>query len=207
MKYKIRQGDCISSIAYRYNLLPETIWDDPANAKLRSLRKDPNVLLPGDEVVVRRKEMKNMPISTGKRHRFQIKGFQEKFAIQFKLGDEPRDNEAYVLNIDGTLAEGQTDENGNVEFLIPPNARTAKILFRDRGDEYTLQLGRMDPITELSGVQGRLDNLGFFYGPIDGKMSEELEQAIRDFQEANDMEPTGDLDEETRNKIEQAHGG
>lgn len=204
---KVKQGDCISSIAYRYNLLPDTIWNDPANTELKALRKDPNVLMPGDKVVVRRKEMKEISISTGKRHRFQAKGFQEKFAILFEFNDEPRANEAYVLNIDGMLSEGQTDGNGKVEFPIPPNARTAKILFRERGDEYTLQLGRADPITEISGVQGRLENLGFFYGPIDGKMSEELEQAIRDFQKANDLVPTGELDEETRNKIEQVHGG
>jgi peptidoglycan hydrolase-like protein with peptidoglycan-binding domain len=37
-------------------------------------------------------------------------------------------------------------------------------------------------------------------------MSEELEQAIRVIQERNNLEPTGKLDEATRNKIQEEHG-
>ncbi len=71
---KVRQGDSIASIAERFSLLPESVWNDPANAELKSRRKDPSVLMPGDEVVVRRKEMKEVSISTGNRHQFRIKG-------------------------------------------------------------------------------------------------------------------------------------
>ena len=202
---KVKQGECISSIAYRYNLLPDTIWNDPANAELKALRKDQNILMPGDKVVVRKKEMKEAPISTGSRHRFQTKGFQEKLVIHFKLNDKPRTSEACVLEIDGVLSKGQTDGSGKVEIPIPPNAKTGMISFRETGDVYKLDFGHLDPIEEISGIQGRLSSLGFYDGPINGKMSEELEQAIRDFQETKDMKPTGKLDDTTRNMIEQAY--
>ncbi|MHC4474361.1 MAG: peptidoglycan-binding domain-containing protein [Planctomycetota bacterium] len=205
-EYRVRQGDCISSIAYEHGFFPDTIWNDSKNSKLKQDRKDPNVLKPGDEVYIRDKEEKEESCASEERHRFKRKGVPEIFNIQFKIKDEPRANEAYVLDIDGELSEGQTDENGIAEIWIPPNAKKGKISFRDREDEYELDLGGLDPITEISGVQQRLQNMGFYKGDIDGKMSDELEQAIRIIQERNDLEPTGKLDEATRNKIQEEHG-
>ena len=45
-QHKVRQGECISSIAIRYGFAPDTIWQDGSNAALRSLREDKNVLHP-----------------------------------------------------------------------------------------------------------------------------------------------------------------
>ncbi len=205
--YKVKQGDCIESIAYKHGFFWETLWNLPENDELRRRRQDPNILFPGDEVFVPDKREKTESCATEKRHRFRKKGVPAKLIIRFKVEDEPRANEAYFLEIDGMLSEGQTDGDGEVEIFIPPDARKGKISFRKSGDEYELDLGDLDPITELSGVQGRLMDLGFYSGPVDGKMSEKLEQAIHAFQEKNDLEPTGTLDENTRSKIEEAYGG
>ena len=207
-KYIVKQGDCISSIAFKYGFFPDTIWDDSKNSKLKQDRKDPNVLKPGDEVYVRDKEEKEESCASEKKHRFKRKGVPERLRIQFMdEEDKPRANEAYVLEIDGELSEGQTDGDGKVEIPIPPNAKKGKISFRDSGDEYELDLGDLDPITETSGIQARLSNLGFYKGDIDGKMSEELERAIHKFKEAKELEPNGRLDETTRSKIKEAYGG
>jgi hypothetical protein len=206
-KYIVKQGDCISSIAFKYGFFPDTIWNDSKNSKLKQDRKDPNVLKPGDELYIRDKEEKEESCASEERHSFKKKGVPEIFNIQFKINDEPRANEAYVLDIDGELSEGQTDENGIAEIWIPPNAKKGKISFRDREDEYELDLGDLDPITEISGVQQRLQNMGFYKGDIDGKMSDELEQAIRIIQERHDLEPTGKLNEATRDMIQEEHGG
>ena len=144
---------------------------------------------------------------TEMRHRFVRKGCPEKLIIEFKVQDEPRANQAYVLDIDGTTFEGTTDPNGRVEAFIPPNAMEGKIVFTETGDEYELDLGDLNPITEVSGVQGRLANLGYYSGRIDGKMDDELQQAIQNFQVAKELEPTGELDDATRDMIEKAYGG
>ena len=200
----VKQGDCISSIAYDYGFFPDTLWNDPKNLELKRRRKDPNVLFPGDAVRVRELEEKDVPCATEQRHRFRRRGVPAKLIIQFKLDGEPRANEPYVLEIDGRLTEGKTDEDGIVRTLIPPNANKGTILFPGRGDEHELELGDLDPITETSGVQGRLRNLGYYAGPVDGKMSEQLEQAIRSFQQSRGVEPTGRLDEATRKMLHEA---
>lgn len=207
-KYTVKQGDCISSIAFKYGFFPDTIWNDSKNSKLKQDRKNPNVLKPGDEVYIRDKEEKEESCASEKKHQFKRKGVPEKLRIQFMdEEDKPRANEAYVLDIDGEISEGETDPNGKVEISIPPNAKKGKIKFRKGGDQYKLDLGELDPIEEISGVQARLACLGYFRGEVDGLMSEELTCAIRNFQESKGLEPTGKLDKATREKIQQAHEG
>ena len=206
-KYMVKQGDCISSIAFKYGFFPDTIWNDSKNSKLEQDRKDPNVLKPGDEVYIRDKEEKEESCASEKKHRFKRKGVPEKLIIQFMCDGEPRANEAYVLDIDGALSEGTTEKDGKVEIAIPPNARKGTISFRDSGDKYELELGDLDPITEISGVQGRLKDLGFYDGPVDGQVSPKLCQAITAFQKSKNLEETGKLDESTRNNIQESFGG
>lgn len=206
-KYIVNQGDCISSIAFKYGLFPDTIWNDSKNSKLKQDRKDPNVLMPGDEVYIREKEEKEESCESEKKHRFKRKGVPERLRLQFMDEEgKGRANEAYVLDIDGELSDSKTDKDGKVEIWIPPNANKGKITFRDSGEEYELQLGELDPVTEVTGVQARLGNLGFYEGEVDGKMSEELENAIRDFQEKKGLDPTGKLDESFRQKLESVYG-
>ncbi len=206
-KHTVKQGDCIASIAFKYGFFPDSIWNDPDNRELKDEREDPNVLLPGDAVYIREKEEKEESCAAEKRHRFKRKGVPEKLMVQFKRAGEPRADADYTLDIDGTLSEGKTDGDGKVEVAIPPNARKGKITFREEGDEYELELGELDPVSEISGVQGRLRNLGFFAGDPDGQVSPALEGAIRAFQETQDLEVTGDPDDKTRKKLEEVYGG
>ena len=73
-KYIVKQSDCISSIAFKYGFFPDTIWNDSKNSKLKQDRKDPNVLLPGDEVYIRDKEEKEESCASEERHSFRKKG-------------------------------------------------------------------------------------------------------------------------------------
>ena len=73
---RVRPGDCIASIASERGFFPDTIWNDPANESLRTLRKDPYVLQPDDEVVVPDLRPKQVVCATGKRHTFRRRGVQ-----------------------------------------------------------------------------------------------------------------------------------
>ena len=58
--YQVKQGDCISSIAFEKGFFPDTIWNHPENENLKELRKDPSVLLPGDSVYIPDKRLRNL---------------------------------------------------------------------------------------------------------------------------------------------------
>jgi len=96
-----------------------------------------------------------------------------------------------------------------VRATINPGARQAIVTFLQTAEKFVFNLGHIDPITEISGVQGRLANLGMYSGPIDGESSQELTEAIRAFQRKNlsESEATGLMDDKTRDKLKQLHGG
>src|ERR1700741_4775937 len=52
--------------------------------------------------------------------------------------------------------------------------------------------------SDALAVQVALDRLGFSPGVIDGAMGGQTQKALRGFQEANGLEITGQLDEDTR---------
>jgi hypothetical protein len=207
-EYKVKQGDCVSSIAERYGLSWEKIWNHPNNAELNQKREDPNVLYSGDVVFIPEKEVKQESGATGQRHHFRRKGVPEKLIIVLKEEDEPRVNVPYILEIDGELLSGSTDSEGRLEHPISPDAKRGKLIIGEGEDreEQDLQLGHLDPITEISGIQARLDNLGFECGQINGKLGPETQEAIRLFQTKHGLNVTGEPYEAMRQKLKEEYG-
>ncbi|MGH7150411.1 MAG: hypothetical protein ACREIU_06930, partial [Planctomycetota bacterium] len=109
IRYVVRQGDCIASIAFERGLFPDTVWDDPENAELRRERGDPNILAPGDVVVVPDKRPKEVPGATESRHRFKRKGVPERLCLRLLRDGEPRSPVPYSIVLDGHAVEGTTD--------------------------------------------------------------------------------------------------
>lgn len=69
-------------------------------------------------------------------------------------------------------------------------------------DVHRFDLRALDPAKEgVSGAQQRLHHFGYDIGDIDGEIGERTRDAIAAFQEANQLEPSGELDEATRNKL------
>lgn len=207
-EYVVKQGDCISSIAEETGHFWETIWDDPTNAELREVRRNPNVLLPGDLVTVPAMRQKQEPGQTEMRHRFVRKGQPEVFRVRILRDDQPRGNEPYTLDVDGTIHEGVTDADGNVQVPIEPEALRAKLTIGSGDDveEHLFELGELDPITELSGVQGRLRALGFDCGPATGQLNPSTKRVLKKYQSMRKLRVTGEPDEATREKLESEYG-
>lgn len=201
-KYKVKQGDCISSIAYKHGFFPDTLWNHAENANLKQKRKDPNVLLPGDEVFVPEKEEKKESCATEQKHRFRKKGVPAKMKVRLLINDEPRANEPYQLLIDDAFwKEGTTDKDGFIEQPIPPNAIKGELVVGKDGNEerYQFNFGTVAPLETEEGIKGRLQNLGY---PAD----EDLSSAIEAFQKKEGLEVSGNINEATRNKIKEKFG-
>ncbi len=204
-EYIVKQGDCLSSISDKYGLSWKKIWDHPKNSQLKEQRKDPNVLFPGDKLFIPDKEEKAAAAATGQKHRFRRKGVPEKLELILYLEGEPRRDEDYELEINGKFVRGKTDGQGKVSISIPPRAQRGKLILIKTGEEFNLELGHLDPITEITGVQARLANLGYDV-EVSGKWEERSKEALKLFQKQNELDPSGEIDEPTRSKLKEVHG-
>src|ERR1022692_4713015 len=218
----VRQGECMSSIAYLYGFSWKVLWDAAENRELKKSRQDPNVLFPGDVVkipdkqtkyyagvgragIIPEKQTKYYACATDARHLFKLNGFKAVLRIRVMKDDQPRANENYLLEIDGTLMGGQTDAAGWLEKKIPPNAVRGKLTLSNGLENYDLQLGKLDPVHEVSSIEGRLMNLGYYGGPISGFMNPDLQAALRAFQAGKGLQQLGEADDATKAALQQEH--
>lgn len=207
--YKVKQGDCMSSIARRTGHFWETLWNDPANSELQAARNDPNVLLMGDQVTVPQLRPKQEPGATEMRHRFVRRGEPSKLRMQVLRDNQPLANQPYELIIDKTITRtGTTDPEGKIETPIPGDAKRGELFVGEEPKRYryTLALGAVQPSDSLDGVQQRLKNLGFYGGSVDGNMNDDTRVAVKAFQEKQGLPVTGEADDATRDKLKEEHG-
>jgi hypothetical protein len=201
----VSSGECIASIAFENGFFWETLWKLPENAELKKARKDPFVLIPGDRVHVPELRRKDADGATEKRHRFRRRGVPSRLRIRLLEEDEPIANKAYVLEIDDVARNGATDADGWVDESMSPGARRA-VLRLEGGATYEFDLGGLDPVSTVTGVQARLKNLGFDCGKVDGIVGPRTKGAIRAFQARFALAENGDSDQATRAKLVEVHG-
>ena len=212
--YTVNPGDCLSSIAYA-NGLPDwrTIYNDPENADFRALRPDPNVIFPGDQLFVPERREKVESRGADQRHSFRLN--LSSVQLRLVLLDEdlrPMANTAYTLTFRDTTLEGRSDGGGMVQHDIPADLDSATLVtkFTRDGEEtgftWDLKLGQLDPVTELTGVQARLNNLGYNTGPVDGVQGPRTTDAIKQFQEKFQLKVDGIVGPVTRAKLTEVYG-
>jgi N-acetylmuramoyl-L-alanine amidase len=198
--YTVNQGDSIASIAFAKGFFPDTIWDHPNNEKLKNERVDPNVLFPGDIVFIPDKRLKELGKPTNEVHKFRVKNTPKTFRLQLMRGDLPVAKMEYVLEIDGKESNGSTDNDGWIIKSISPDAKKAILKIKE-GEKFEMKLGFLDPVDEITGIQGRLRTLGYYDGTINGKLSDETKEALKSFQASNAIDATGEPDEKTKTAL------
>lgn len=199
--YIVSQGDSIPSIAKRKGFFWKTLWNHGNNAGLKGKRKNPNVLAPGDEVYIPALQTKAEAKGTDARHKFKRKGEPVKIAIKlFKTDGTPRANEPYVLEIEKKEFKGSTDGDGQIKQAIPNDARSGVITLTKTKETIPISIGGLDPVDETSGVQQRLNNLGFDC-PDSGQLDDATARALENFQAQNSLDVTGKIDDATKNKL------
>jgi hypothetical protein len=206
--HTVAEGDCLNSIAFENGMLWQTIWDHSSNQPLRQLRKDPNVLYPGDVVHIPDPEEKEESVALDQRHTFRLNGVPAQLDLQFLFEGAPRANEHFKIDVAGKVTEGQTDEEGRVWVPIPPNAKKGTITLGEglEARTYDLSLGKLDPVEEITGTQARLSNLG--YGcAVSGNWDDESREAMSAFQTAMGLAVTGEADAETLERLDAMHSG
>lgn len=212
--YTISQGDCLSSIAHAHGFVDwRTIYNHPRNESFRSLRPDPNVIFPGDELFIPDLTERVEQRSTDQRH-----PFRRKFSpvlLRIVLLDEehqPLKGASYKLEVADSVFQGKTGSDGLLEHRIPANAEQGLLSVKlvrnqdETGYTWNLHLGNLDPETVMTGVQARLNNLGYNTGPVDGIQGPRTTEAIKQFQEKYSLKVDGIVGPITRGKLVEVHG-
>ncbi len=208
----VKQGEHATRIARRFGFLNFlTIWNHPRNAALKKLRKNPNVLFPGDSLFVPDKQFKKESRPTSKTHRFVIpvKRLMLRIVIQ-NYSRKPIAGTECDLQVEDKSEHLVTNGNGQIEQLILPTVEIAKLNILDK--EFSVLIGHLDPVEEGSGLEARLNNLGYYVPPADSERDkDELRSAIEEFQRDHDLvpkggRPSGVADAATQAKLLEAHG-
>ena len=203
--HQVGMGESIPSIAADNGFFWETIWNHGQNAGLKAKRKDPNQLMPGDQVFIPDLTKKTESRGTDASHKFKLKGTPIKLKMQLNMLDQPRANEPYVLKIDDQLTKGTLDGQGKLEATIPPNARGGQLLLNGGKEVIPVRLGDLNPVDDPSGAKQRLNNLGFFCGNQDGDTDDQTTAAIQAFQLKNGLPTSGQMDGATKAKLLELH--
>jgi len=206
--HKVRQGECLETIAAQHGWLAPALWDQPENEALKQQRKDMHCLLPGDVVQVPTRRPRDEPVPTDGVGRFQLKVELPKLRVRLLEDTEPRGGEAYKLEYDdGQVLEGSTDGDGWVEQPLPVGVRKAVLLLKEGVERYELVVGGLDPADTPTGAQGRMSNLGYYFGKVDGVVGPMMQAALKRFQRAKGLEASGELDEATADALRGDYGG
>jgi len=124
--------------------------------------------------------------------------------------EEPDAGVDYRIEIGARKVTGKADGDGKIKISIMPNDREGTLVIAPgtpQERQIPLFLGGLDPLDTSSGVAQRLNNLGYGPVPCGGEVSEaEMAEALGAFQKASEIEPTGRIDDATRDKLKELHG-
>jgi LysM repeat protein len=182
--YKVKQGDYLSKIAKKHGFPDYTvIWNDPHNTQLKQQRDNPNVLYPGDKVYIPDVQLRQESGATDQRHSFVTNN--GKLMLRLVLVDafeNPIANAQCALTVDGSVSQPTTDGSGKLEVEIPQDAKSGTLLIRNGSTAFEnvpipIQIGALDPVDQVSGQIARLNNLGYFAGPVSAKPAKHQSKA------------------------------
>ena len=205
--HEVVEGECTASIAADAGVSWSKIWDASENEGLREAGREPNLLAPGDALHIPEREAKDASVATSRKHRVVLAGQTVTVHLTLVGSHEPLADEPWVVEYAGKTKEGTTDGEGKLELTLPARLGSATLELPNRKSKYTLALGSLGPANTLAGAHERLHNLGFT-GPRPADAADEAptREALRQFQEAEGLEPTGELDDDTVRALQDAHG-
>ena len=203
--YKVKQGECLASIAFAKGHKWETLWQDSANEPLQKKRDEAHILLPDDVVSIPAIETKKVARPIDARHVFKRAGVPEILKLQMLDAGVPRAGLHYTIAVDDLdPVPGVTDGSGMIQQTIAPTAQAAKLVISDV-EQYELELGYLDPASTEAGARKRLVNLGLL--PDADAPQSVYENALADFKDRYQL-PAGSelLDAETQKQLKEVHG-
>ena len=205
VSHKVRQGESCAHIAARYGVPEEIVWNDAENSSLRELRKNPNILLPGDVVTIPDSRPDSSQGGTEERHRFRRLGVPLKLRLELRdSSGEPLESEECKLTLGAEPVILTSDGNGRIEIELPIDVEEGEL--QVGGRKIALSIAQLDPVTELSGWRERLNNLGYNAGAGEDKNDDQLRYALEEFQCDHGLAVDGICGPKSQAKLVEVHG-
>lgn len=211
----VAQGETLLRIAKQYGYqTSKALYNHPSNAEFKALRPDPNLIYPGDKITIPPKKEKFIPLRTNSINSFVVQNEKEYFRLQIihEDGDDIT-GKRIVITIGSQTIDTVLPSNGLIEVELNENdSLTGQVdlyLKEDQSspsESFTAQVGHLDPIDTLSGVQARCNLLGFDCGTVDGINGSKTKAGVRDFQYEHDLEVDGIAGAKTKAKLQQVFG-
>ncbi|MEM5513406.1 peptidoglycan-binding protein [Pseudoalteromonas sp. AS84] len=214
-QHTVAQGETLLRIAKQYGYqTSKALYNHPSNAEFKALRPDPNLIYPGDKITIPPKKEKFIPLRTNSINSFVVQNEKEYFRLQIihEDGDDIT-GKRIVITIGSQTIDTVLPSNGLIEVeLNESDSLTGQVdlyLKEDQSspsESFTAQVGHLDPIDTLSGVQARCNLLGFDCGTVDGINGSKTKAGVRDFQYEHDLEVDGIAGAKTKAKLQQVFG-
>jgi putative peptidoglycan binding protein len=126
-------------------------------------------------------------------------------------------NQPYTLTVAWLTFRGNTDGSGALHQKIPIGVDTGELSLDKINLNWNLKIGHLDPVRDegedsaiISGLQARLNNLGYHSGNVDGILGPRTREAIQAFQMKalgrDESRATGEPDKQTVDALKQQHG-
>lgn len=227
----VRQGEHLTSIAERYRLAPDTIWNDSGNDELRRTRDNPHMLAPGDRLTIPTPPPpRPLQVQAESTNRYRARVPRVTLDVDLQSGSGPIEDQPFEVHGAGAVITGNTT-SGRVRCEVPNTAREVRLVLPRAELEYRLVVGGLDPIEEETGVFQRLAHLGFSSLPLHDEEGPGTAQGGRDavtapedapippdiardprrraiaaFQHYRGLTVTGAMDDATRSALRDAYG-
>jgi Putative peptidoglycan binding domain len=202
---------------------------------LKELRGTAHILLPGDEVSIPSKLSRKAEVPGGTAE-YVVQSAAEVLRLRFAgLTSTEDDPVTFKATPDtGDAIEGTLSDDGRLDIDLPPDTSKVQVELSRKADDadaddaageddaqggddaadeeaktfatYDFTVGGLDPGSEVSGVQARLLNLGFYDGDITGALDDDTREAITHFRWAKLRDHKDTLDDDFLAALNKAHG-
>ena len=201
--HTVEPGQYMETIAEKFGFRDyRIIYDDANNQDFKTKRPNPHILYPGDSVFIPDRDPSQEPADTDKKHKFVLKKQKIKLILYIRRNGKPFANQAYRLKVGSQTINSKTGPDGLIQHEVPIGEPLGILTFTGR-PSYTrkLNLGFLHPITKTSGVQMRLNNLGFGCGTPGKHDTDASTLALRAFQKKYQLTETGRANKHTTEKL------
>lgn len=164
-------GDRMSKIAHDNGFADYHALYMAQPEAFRKKRPNPEILMPGDEIVLPDKIEEKLAATDRKAQKYEEDTKLPEVRVTLVAAGHAVANKTFTVIVDPPpagsgkaatpLGTVKSDANGAVKFHVDPAASKVILVCQETPFTIALRLGSLRPVTEAGGVEQRLDNLGY----------------------------------------------